>query len=243
MNDSISDGGGRAEAASGFSSARASARLGLTLRAVLLSPEVGFESAIKSADRRRRAGKRPAEGTYPYVLAATGGAAWFLLWLKIGGLLGLREAPAESFKFTYLAVVVVLGGILGLCAQTLWSNLAVGASGVGADSLKRDLRIAWGAASLPQLIGFVVLTPLDLAVAGPAAFATDPLSDPVSTAWAAFSIAVAGALAVWNVYLMGRGTRVGLQIGSVRAAFVTAFALLLLVVVYVPLIVYPAVTK
>jgi hypothetical protein len=225
------------------SSARASARLGLTLRAVLLTPEVGFESAIKSADRRRRAGQRPAEGIYPYVLSATGGAALLLLWLKVGGLLSLREAPAEAFRFTYLAVACALGGILGLCAQALWSSLAVSASGVDRDSLKRDLRITWGAASLPHVAALAVLLPLDLAVAGPAAFATDPLKDSVSTAWAAFSIAVAAALAVWNVYLVARGTRVSLQVGLLRAAFVTAGAVLLLAAVYAPFIVYPLVTE
>jgi hypothetical protein len=225
------------------SSARASARLGLTLRGVLLAPEVGFESAIKSADRRRRAGQRPAEGTYPYVLAAMGGAALLLLWLKVGGLLRLREAPVESFRFTYLVVACALGGILGLCGQVLWSSLASGASGIDRDSLKRDLRITWGAAALPHVVALAVLLPLDLAVAGPAAFATDPLKDSVSTAWAAFSIAVAAALAVWNVYLIARGTRVSLQIGSLRAAFVTAGAVLLLAVVYAPFVVYPLVTK
>jgi hypothetical protein len=232
------------EAGSGLSSsARASARLGLTLRAVLLTPEVGFESAIKSANRRRRAGQRPAEGIYPYVLAATGGAASLLLWLKVGGLLSVREAPVESFRFAYLAVACALGGILGLCGQVLWSSLAAGASGVDRDSLKRDLRITWGAAALPHVVALAVLLPLDLAVAGPAAFATDPLKDSVSTAWAAFSIAVAAALAVWNVYLVARGTRVSLQIGPLRAAFVTAGAVLLLALVYAPFVVHPLVTK
>src|SRR5688500_1684020 len=53
---------------------RGSARLGLTLRSVLLSPHDGFAAALKSTERRSRAGRRPAEGLAPYVLAAVGGA-------------------------------------------------------------------------------------------------------------------------------------------------------------------------
>jgi hypothetical protein len=224
-------------------SARASARLGLTLRAVLLTPEVGFGSAIRSADRRRRSGKRPAEGMHPYVLAAAGGAGLLLLWLKVGGLMGLRDAPLGSFRIAYLVAAVALGAILGLGGQVLWSGLAAGASGVERDTAKRDLRIAWGAAALPQIGALLVLLPLDLAVAGPAAFATDPLGDSVSTAWLAFSIAVAGALAAWNFFLLAIGARVGLQVGRVRAAFVTAGGLLLLAVLIGPFVVYPAVTS
>ena len=240
MSDSVSSSAGRTDGE--FSSARASARLGLTLRAVLLSPEVGFESAIKSADRRRRAGKRPAEGIHPYFLAAAGGAGWMLLWLKLGGLLSLRDAPGGSFKLVYLALALALGAILGLGGQALWSRLAAGAAGVDKDSLPRDLRIAWGVAALPQVVGVVVLLPLDLAIAGRAAFATDPLGDSVSTAWAAFSIALSAALAAWNVYLLARGARVSLQIGSIRSALVTGGAVLLLAMVFVPFVVYPAVT-
>ncbi|MGH2787072.1 MAG: hypothetical protein ACRDJV_04060 [Actinomycetota bacterium] len=237
MSDSIPSREG-----SGFSSTRGSARLGLTLRAVLVSPEIGFASAIKSADRRARAGKRPAEGIYPYVLAGAGGASWFLLWLKVGGLIGLRDASGEAFEFAYLAVAVVLGAILGLSAQAIWSGLAVRASQVDRRSLRRDLRIAWGAAALPQLVALVALTPLDLAVVGSAIYTTDPMADPVSTAWSAFSIAVAGALGAWNVYLLARGTKVGLEIGSLRSAFVTGAALLILTVAFAPVIVFPAVT-
>jgi hypothetical protein len=240
VSDSIPTSAGRTDAE--FSSARASARLGLTLRAVLLSPEVGFESAIKSADRRHRAGKRPAEGIHPYLLSAAGGTGWMLLWLKIGGLAGLRDAPVGSFRLAYLALALALGAILGVCGGFLWSTLATGAAGVEKESLKRDMRIAWGAAALPQVAAVIILLPLDLAIAGRAAFATDPLGDPVSTAWAAFSIALSGALAAWNVYLLARGTRVSLQIGSIRSAFVTGIAMLLLAVVFVPFIVYPAVT-
>jgi predicted permease len=59
----------------------------------------------------------------------------------------------------------------------------------------------------------------------------------------ACALAVAAALAIWNVYLVGRGTRVSLKVGSLRAAFVTAGAVLLLAAVYAPFVVYPLVTE
>jgi hypothetical protein len=180
---------------------------------------------------------------HPYLLAVAGGAGWMLLWLKVAGLLSLRDAPTGSFKLVYLALALALGGILGLCGQALWSRLAAGAAGVDKDSLARDLRIAWGVAALPQVAGLVVLLPLDLAIAGRAAFATDPLGDSVSTAWAAFSIALSAALAAWNVYLLARGTRVSLQIGPIRSAVVTGGAVLILALVFLPFVAYPAVAS
>jgi hypothetical protein len=105
---------------SSASSTRSSARLGLTLRSVLTNPTEGFQSAVKAADRRKRVAQRPAEGVTPYVLGALGGSALLLLWLKLGGLAGLREASERSYRPVYLALAVVAGSVVGLIGQFLW---------------------------------------------------------------------------------------------------------------------------
>ena len=97
----------------------ASARLGLTLRSVLVAPRDGFQAALAAADRRARAGLRPAEGMAPVVLSAFGGAALALLWLKIGALLpktgDLASAGPPMFAGALLAIREIneAGGVLG----------------------------------------------------------------------------------------------------------------------------------
>ena len=215
--------------------ARASARLGLTLRAVLITPKQGFESAMAAADRRARAARKPAEGVTPYVLSALGGAALFVLWLKIGALFDLREAPRSSFRSAYLIGVVGVGAVLGVVCQAIWA----GASSwiLGSDAApRRNLRLLWGAAALPQVFALLLL-PLDLLVAGPGAFTTTRLEDPLGAAWAASSIALGGAFAVWAAYLFVRGVGITSKAGPLRVVAATAAGVVVLALTYGPLIV------
>lgn len=215
---------------------RSSARLGLTLRAILLEPSAGFEAAVKATARRERAGQRPAEGLFPYVLAAAGGASWFLLWLKIGALAGLRDASLDSYRAGYLTASVVAGAVLGLVAQRLWALIATRVLGTP-QAAGRNLRLIWGAASFPQLATVCVLLPLDLVLVGPGLFTTDRLGDPLATAWAALSIALGAAFAVWSGYLFVRGISVAANAGTARTALASAIGLLLVVSLFAPLIV------
>jgi hypothetical protein len=196
---------------------RSSARLGLVLRSVILTPTEGFEAAKKAADRRERAAQRPAEGFTPYFLAAIGGAALFLLWLKLGALVELRHAPRASFRATYLLGAVLLGASLGLLAQFAWGRLGPALFGSSGPPVRRSMRIAWGLAALPQFVAIFVLLPMDLAIVGPEAFTTTGLPDSVSTAWAAASIALSVAVAVWTVWLFFKGVQVMVGSGRWRA--------------------------
>ena len=198
-------------------SARSSARLGLVLRSVILAPTEGFEAAKKAADRRDRAAHRPAEGFTPYVLAAIGGAATLLLWLKLGALLDLRDAPRASYRPIYLVGAVAFGALLGVLAQFAWGWLAPALFGTRDRAARRSMRIAWGLASLPQVVAVGVLFPMDLAIVGPRAFTTTGLPDSVSTAWAAASIALSVAFAVWAVWLFYTGVKVIVESGRWRA--------------------------
>jgi hypothetical protein len=214
---------------------RSSARLGLTLRAILLTPERGFEAAVKAADRRERAAQKPSEGVSPYVLAAAGGAAALLLWLKIGALAGLRHAPLDSYRAEYITASVVAGAVLGVLTQLLWG--AVGARTLGAPQASaRNLRLVWGAAAFPQLLTLIVLLPLDLLIVGPGAFTTDRLGDPLATAWAALSIALSVAFAMWAAYLFVRGVAVTTRAGRMRTVAAVAIALMLMLALFTPLI-------
>jgi hypothetical protein len=215
--------------------ARASARLGLTLRAVLVAPKEGFESAVAAADRRARAARRPAEGIAPYVLAALGGAALLLLWLKLGALFDLRDAPRGSFRTVYLIGAVGVGAVLGLICQVLWA--AASASILKSERApRRNLRLMWGAAALPQIFGLLLL-PLDLLIAGPGAFTTTKLEDPLGAAWAAFSIALGAAFAGWAAYLFVRGIGITSKADSARVAAAVIVAILVIAVAYGPFIV------
>lgn len=205
---------------------RASARLGLTLRTVLVSPARGFEAAFRLADRRERTNFDPPEGTTPYVLAGLGGSATMILWLKVGGLAGVRSFAAADFRWGFLAAVLVLGALFGVLGQLLWGRVGTMVLALlHGEARGRDLRIAWGLSALPHAVGVMLLVPLDLVVVGPDTFTTERLGDPVSTAWAAFSIALASGLAGWSLYLFVQGIRGAGEIGPWRGLVASAAAL------------------
>jgi hypothetical protein len=189
-------------------SAAASARLGSTLRDVLLAPANGFAAASKAIERRSRTGSRPAEGIAPYVLTAIGGAALASLWLKVGALAGIRHVCSDNYLVANIVAALILGAVVALLAHSLW-GLA------GAPLLRRaqieiarpELRAVWGLAALPQAGVVGLLLPLDLIIIGTRTFMTTSLDDSLSTAWAALSIAFAISLAVWSVYLFVTGIR------------------------------------
>ena len=58
-----------------MSRAASSARLGATLRSLIVHPAEGFAGALTIADRRDQLGRRPAEGLAPFTFAAVGGAS------------------------------------------------------------------------------------------------------------------------------------------------------------------------
>ena len=212
------------------SASRASARLGLTLRSVLLSPREGFAGAIKAADRRSRTGTRGAEGVAPYVLSFVGGAAVLVLWLKLGALFGLRSVGGDGFRWDYLVASMAAGGLGALVGQVLWGFAGRGLLGaLGGDPRPRDLRIVWGAASFPHVFALAVLLPLDLIIVGTNTFTNVRLQDNLSTGWAALSIAFATSLAMWDAYLFVRGTGVAASVNTWRALLATGVGFVCLV--------------
>lgn len=212
---------------------RASARLGLTLRSVLLSPRAGFAAALANAERRARAGQHPAEGVAPLVLSALGGSAVALLWLKVGALLGIREVCNPSYLAGYIVATAVLGAILALIAQSVWGLIGPGTAGAlhGEVPQRHEFRLVWGAAAFPQVFALVFLLPLDLLIVGQDTFTTTELVDPVSTAWAAFSIALGVSALVWSLFLLLRGVGSATQLAGGRALLCAAGAVLSVVVV------------
>jgi hypothetical protein len=184
------------------------ARLGLTLRSVMLTPRAGYASAFRAAERRERAGERLPEGVTPYVLAALGGAGAMCLWLKLGALVGWRTVGAGAFDAGMLSGALAIGALLSVACQHAWGALGPRlATRLGGRARARDLRLAWGAAAFP-LVFILILVPVDLSVAGPAAFTIAPLADSVVTAWVALSSALATALGLWSAWLFLRGTEV-----------------------------------
>ena len=194
---------------------------------MLLTPIDGFRDAIAVSERRYDAGVRPGEGLTPYVLSATGGASLMLLWLKISGMFGWREAAHADFQWGYVVFFLFVGVLLGLLSQALWSVLGRRVlTAFGSTTRPRDLRLVWGTSAFPQVGLLFLLLPLDLFIIGTDVFATDRLTDTVEMAWGAISIAIALSLAIWSAYLFVRGVQAlsGLETG--RALAVTAVAAL-----------------
>lgn len=200
-------------------------RLGLILRSILVSPRVGFESALEASRRRDRIKEKSSEGAAPFVLSAVGGATLMLLWLKLGGMADLREVGRDDYAAGLLVASLVAGALIGLGAQWLWSAIGGAVSGLLARrATPRELRLVWGAAAFPQIFSLLLLLPLDLVIVGPAAFTTEPMSDSLSTAWAALSVALAVTIAAWSAFLFVRGVQVATGLGPARtgAAVLTA---------------------
>jgi hypothetical protein len=161
-----------------------------------------------------------------------GGASLASLWLKVGALVGLREVCADNRVAGYLAATLVLGAVLALIAYAIW-----GAAGPSVARMLRGsgtsagMRLVWGTALLPQVFALIVLLPLDLAIVGTDTFTTNSLADPLSTAWAAFSIALSVSLAVWSLFLLVRGMEVAGELSMLRAGGGAAAAALCLLLV------------
>lgn len=176
---------------------------------------------MRTIERRQRVGRKPVEGIAPFVLAAIGGVAAMVLWLKVGALVGLREFSSSNYRWSYLVTAAVAGACLGLAGQAAW--------GLAGRALARmlsvrasapELRLIWGAAAFPQVASVFVLLPLDLLVVGAEAFTTDQMNDPVATAWTAISVALTVSLGAWSAFLFARGMQVTSELdtaGSVLA--------------------------
>jgi hypothetical protein len=204
------------------------ARLGLTLRSVMVEPRAGYASAFRAADRRQRTGKRPPEGWTPYVLAALGGAGAMCAWLKVGALVGWRAVGAGAFDGGMLVGALAVGALLSVAGQLAWGVVGEAvAARLGGEARSRDLRLAWGASAFP-LTFVLLLLPLDLVVAGAAAFTSAPVGDSIVTAWAALSLAAGVSLVFWSAWLFARGMEAGTGLWWGRALLVAVSAALCL---------------
>lgn len=213
---------------------RSSARLGVALRRVLLGPTAGFEAMLGVGRRRdATAAARLSEGVAPYALSAIGGVAAMLVWLKLGGLIGVRQVGAADFSWGALVTSLAAGALVMLLAQSLWawiggSVLAAAGDAVGSP----ELRMVWVVAAFPQTASLLVLLPLDLLIAGSASYGTTRPPGSAALTWAAVSIALGVALAAWSLYLFISGLRVATQ-GDVRRMGGLLFLALLCVAVVV----------
>ena len=203
---------------------RASARLGLTLRSVLLTPREGFDAALGALERRAATSARASEGGAPLVLSFLGGAGAMLAWLKLGALVGLRTSLPDDFEWGLLGAALALGGLLYVTAQVLWGiSGPLVAAAMRGDAASSALRLVWGAAAFPLALGLLLL-PIDLLAAGPEALSTVGPASTIGTAWAALSIALQVALALWSLYLVVRGAEVAAGVRSVAAIGIVAVA-------------------
>ena len=141
-----------------------------------------------------------------------------LLWLKLGSLLGYRDVARVEFQWSYLIVAGVAGALLALFAQSLWGYVGAGAArAFDSQPPPRELRVVWGASAFPQIIGLILLLPLDLLIVGSDTFTSEKFSDPLATGWAALSIAFSLSLAIWSLFIFVRGVEVSASVSLLKA--------------------------
>jgi hypothetical protein len=197
-----------------------------------VSPRAGFDAALRAADRKARGDARLPEGASAYVLTACGGAALVLLWLKLSGLIGLRADSARHFEWWYLVAGCVLGAVLALIAQVVWGFVAPRLmTRLGGSTTSRSMRLVWGASAFPQVLALVLLLPCDLLIVGPESFTSQVPADAVASVWAALSVAMAFALAIWSVCLFIVGIEVAARVRVTRSVAAGAVATLCLALV------------
>jgi hypothetical protein len=219
---------------------RHSVHLGRTFRSIMFSPENGFASAFKIARRRARAKDLPIEGRAPIVFSALSGMSTMLLWLKLGGLVDVREMARNDFKWSYLLVAMILGLLLGIAVQRIWGWLGPRViDRLHGESPGWQQRLIWGAASFPQILTLLVLLPVDLFVVGAGTFTTDRLDETYRTVWAALSISIELALVAWSVYLFARGISVATEMNRSRVLMATLVAVIVVGIVFAAPIVGP----
>jgi Yip1 domain len=219
---------------------RHSLHLGRTFRSLMFAPRAGFESAFKIARRRERAGDVPVEGRAPMLFSAVAGMSVMLLWLKFGGLVDVRDASRNDFKWSYLFVSLLLGLLLGIGVQRVWGWLGTRLVGrLRGETSGWQQRLIWGAAAFPQVVTLFVLLPLDLLIVGAGSFTTDRIDETYRTVWAALSISVSLALVAWSLYLFARGMAVATEMDRSRIALVTLIALITVGILFAAPIVGP----
>ena len=155
-----------------------------------------------------------------------------LLWLKLGSLLGYRDVARVEFQWSYLIVAAIAGAVVALLAQSLWGYAGSGvARALGVRTPPRELRVVWGASAFPQIIGLLILLPLDLLIVGSDTFTSEKLGDPLATGWAALSIAFSLSLAIWSGFIFVRGVEVASSVTLIKAVALSAVGLLVLSVI------------
>lgn len=197
-------------------SGQGSARLGATVRGVLVSPATAFVPALKRAETS-------AEGLSTFVLAALGGAAGLLLWLKVRALVGFRALAPSEFDVGFFVTWIVLAMVIAVIAQVGWSFVASRLGGPDAGS-PRSFRAVWALSAFPQIPALLVLAPLDLLLVGRDVFTATDSGDSVALAWTALSTALSVSLAVWSAFVFAQGTHVATRAPRRRSAGVVALS-------------------
>jgi hypothetical protein len=207
------------------------ARLGASLRSVLVTPGSGFSDYVKEVESRPGRGRLGA-----VLLGGLLGASLWLLWQKVNGLMQLRESQCP-FRWHYLVGVIVIGAVLGMLCEVLWARAATFASDrMGGKGTAARFRIVWGAASVPHVAALLLLLPLDLLLVGTDAFRAVETEGAGGNAWRALSVAFSLALVVWSLWLMFRGSQAVARVSAGRAGWLTALAVVALVIPVIALV-------
>lgn len=214
---------------SAVTSGHGSTRFGATVRGVLVSPGSAFVPALKRAETS-------AEAKSTYVLAALGGAAAMLLWLKVRALVGFRVLAPSEFRWGYFVTGLVMAAVVAVVAQTVWSFVAPRIGGPDSGS-PRSFRAVWSLSAFPQVGALLVLLPLDLLIVGREAFTASDGGDSVALAWMALSTALSLSLGVWSAFVFAKGTHAATRATTGRTASVVVSSLVTALVVAAVLVV------
>jgi hypothetical protein len=152
-------------------------------------------------------------------------------------LLELRGTACD-FKWSYLIGAILLGVLIGMFAGALWSVLgSLVARRLGGKGKSSQLRLVWGAASVPGAASLLILFPLDLLLVGTDAFRAVGSEQTGNMVWRGLSVAFSAALLVWSLWLLFRGAEAVTKLRASRAGWLVALAVFCLALPVVPLVI------
>ena len=204
------------------------ARLGASIRSVLITPKSAFPDYLKEIE------SRPGGGRAAVALGGLLGAGLLLLWLKINALAQIGETACD-FQWAYLAASIFFAGLLGVVSILLWGVIGpLAARRLEGRGTPSRFRLVWGAAAIPQLASLLVLLPLDLLLVGSAAYTTVDIEGAAPTAWRAMSLAFTTSLVLWSLWLLFRGAQAAGGVSGSRSLWMIGAALLCLALPLLP---------
>lgn len=146
--------------------------------------------------------------------------------LKVTGLVGLVDRPAEDTTWGAMLPALLLGGLIGVIDYSLWGRFAPRlARRLGGETDRNKVRLIRAFGDFPLAAYVAVVLPLDLLIVGPEVFSTTRIEGSFPMVWAALSVALALSATAWTIFLMHRGIEAACRVRGRATVLMLAFGL------------------